>query len=119
MAALIKEKYLDNAKGNLSIEEKSDLLYAVQLAYKSKLFTYGDICIFDAYLQGYELKEIAVQFNTYTNKVEQILRRLFIALEILTDYTDSAFVNKMRSLYSEKKINKLEQFLYTHGRAFE
>jgi len=119
MAGLVKELYLDYSLNRLSIEERSDLSQAIELAYRNRLLQRRDIHILDMYLQGYTVKEIALHCMLLSEKIQNILTRAFIILEVLTGYTDGQFILRIQNKYTPAKIKKLEQFLFEYGRIYE
>jgi hypothetical protein len=120
MAALIKELLLDYALNRLSVDMRSDLTIAIQNALSSRVFTLMDIQYLNQYLSGYTASEIALQHNMLTVEIEEILERVFTAIEEYSGYTDTNFIHKleMTNKYRKSGLNDMNTFLIEHSKHY-
>lgn len=119
-AALVKELLLDLAQHKLTIDTRSDLLTAIKRMYMSGVYTLKDIQILDLYLQGYTVEEIATQYNTFSNSIQELLERLFITIAEISGYNDDLIIQRAVYTYGHRpaKLEEFKHFLKLQGNHF-
>lgn len=120
MAGYIKELLIDLSMNRLPIELRSDLIVAIQQVINSGAFSAREIKYLDLYLCGYSSEEIAAQFITTTDIINESLSRIMTAIEHTSGYTDITLYRRIQLLgkYSRIKLQTLKDFLMQHGEVF-
>jgi len=120
MSVLVRELLLDASLNRLPIDTHSDLIVAVQIVLTSGICSERDINIFDFYLSGYTATEIAHMLIMTTEEINNILARLFTAIEETSGYTDDLFIQKLeRQRYRRSGIDRMKVFLKEQSLCFD
>lgn len=114
MAGLIKEILLDYGLDRLAIDQKNDIVMAINGLIKSKVISKLDLYVLNLYLSGFTAEEIARQYYTTQDIIESTLYRLMQAIESASGYTDDSFIYKI----NKRRQSAAIAFLSTHGKTF-
>lgn len=117
MSGLAQELLYDATMNRIDIDTYSDFAISIQKVLLSGVFTKKDATILDLYLCGYTVNEIALQQNETTDVIIDILRRLFIAIEETSGYTDDGFIQKIQVKYKHRPASLERLRLYLQQRS--
>lgn len=118
MSGFVKQILLDLHK--MPLDQKVDIINAIEVLYKARVFTYNDIQILNAYLSGYTQEEISIIKSYRIDYVEAVLERMMKAIEAQSRYTDAQLVNRVTQSgkYKPYNLTKLSKYLYEYGTTF-
>jgi len=123
MSALVKQLLLDSSMHarSISLDLYSDLIRSVQDVLTSEVFKDKAYSRYlDLYLSGYNSTEIALLEHTTTAHVEELLHRVFTAIEHISGYTDEAFIEraKQQVIYRRSKLPEFIEYIERKSKDF-
>jgi hypothetical protein len=118
-SAWIKQLLLDYGLNRLSIDQKSDIVSAIDGLIKARVLSYNDLQILNLYISGYTATEIAnMHIQSSTARIEAILTRVVMAIGTGSGYTDDQLVQRAKQHQIRTKMPKFITFLQQHSTTF-